>query len=256
MKNFLSMALLVITLNASAQERAYDPGEWLRFRIHYGWFNASFATLEVKNATYNAKPVHHIVGKGKSTGLLHLFFKVDDNYESYVDKTSGQPYKFIRKIDEGGHTKDIEINFNQKANTALVKNYKHNTEKSFTTKAKVHDMISSFYYLRNNIDRNTLVEGDDKFLNLFFDEENFQFKLKFLERETIKTKFGNMKCLKFRPYVQAGRVFKEEESLTFWVSDDDNMLPVKIKANLAVGSLDADLEAFKGLKHPFQIVVN
>ena len=256
MKTILSITLIVISLNITAQEKAYDTGEWLKFRIHYGWFNASYATLEVKDDIYNSKPVHHIVGQGKSTGLLHVFFKVDDNYETYIDKNSFTPYKFVRKIDEGGHTKDIEINFDQEKNTALVDNKKHKTQKTFTTKDKVHDMISAFYFLRNDIDRNTLKIGDEKLLDLFFDEQNYDFKLKFLKRETIKTKFGKIKCLKFRPYVQAGRVFKEEESLTFWVSDDSNMLPVKIQADLAVGSLEADLEAFKGLKHPFKIVVN
>ena len=39
----------------------------------------------------------------------------------------------------------------------------------------------------------------------------------------------------------AGRVFKEEESLTLWVSADKNKIPLKIKADLAVGSLRADL---------------
>ena len=65
-----------------------------------------------------------------------------------------------------------------------------------------------------------------------------------------------MSCLKFRPYVQSGRVFKEQESLTVWVSDDDNKIPIRIKADLAVGSLKADLDAYKGLKHPFIIRVD
>ena len=55
--------------------------------------------------------------------------------------------------------------------------------------------------------------------------------------------------------MQADRIFKEEESLTFWVSDDKNKIPLKIKANLAVGSLEADLEAFKGLNHSFKIIM-
>jgi hypothetical protein len=59
----------------------------------------------------------------------------------------------------------------------------------------------------------------------------------------------------FRPLVQAGRVFKEQESLTVWVSDDANKLPLRIKASLAVGSLKADLESFKGLSNPFTIKV-
>ena len=72
----------------------------------------------------------------------------------------------------------------------------------------------------------------------------------------LDTKLGKMAALKFRPYVMAGRVFKEEESLTLWVSDDGNRMPLKIKAELAVGSLNADIHAFKGLKHPLRIIMD
>ena len=57
----------------------------------------------------------------------------------------------------------------------------------------------------------------------------------------------------FRPLVQSGRVFKEKESLTVWISNDQNKIPLRIKAELAVGSIKADLDAYKGLKHPFKV---
>jgi hypothetical protein len=60
--------------------------------------------------------------------------------------------------------------------------------------------------------------------------------------------------MKFRPMVQAGRVFKEQESVTVWISDDKNKIPLRIKASLAVGSLRAELEEFKGLAHPFNMI--
>ena len=116
-------------------------------------------------------------------------------------------------------------------------------------------MISAYYYLRNQIDVENLKKGDEIITNMFFDKETFGFKLKYLGKETIRTKFGKVNALKFRPYVMAGRVFKEEESLTLWVSNDKNRIPLRIKANLAIGSLRADLVAFKGLKHSFKIVV-
>ena len=117
-------------------------------------------------------------------------------------------------------------------------------------------MMSAFYYLRNNVDSKNLKINQEIQINLFFDKENFDFKLKFLGRELIETKFGKVASLKFRPYVQSGRVFKEKESLTVWISDDKNKVPLRLQADLAVGSIKADLEAYKGLKHSFRIVVN
>lgn len=254
---FLSIAALLTTLaftsasKPSSIEPAYKSGEWFKFRIHYGVFNASYATLGVKNEMLNGKKVYHLKGKGESTGLMHLFFKVDDRYESYVDRIDGKPYRFIRDIDEGGHTKDIQIDFDHKAHKATVNNKKHKEITTMDIKPGTQDMISSFYYLRNLVDTDNITPGDEFILPMFFDKENYDFKMKFLEREVVKTKFGKIKALKFRPYVQSGRVFEEEESLTVWISDDQNKIPLKIQAKLAVGSLTADLDAFKGLTHSF-----
>jgi len=82
------------------------------------------------------------------------------------------------------------------------------------------------------------------------------FKLKYLGKEIVNSKFGKINCLKFRPVVQSGRVFKEQESVTLWVSDDKNKLPIRIQADILVGSIKADLENFKNLKHPFEITID
>ncbi|RIA08405.1 uncharacterized protein DUF3108 [Flavobacteriaceae bacterium MAR_2010_72] len=257
LKGFILLFALFLTTNLAfaQQKQAFKDGEWFKFEMSYsGFLKAGNATLEVKETSYKGKPVYHVVGKGWTTGAIKWFFKVKDRYESYFDKYTGLPYKSIRQIDEGGHTKDIEIEFDHKDKKAYVNNKKHKTHGVYATEKDVQDMVSAFYYLRNNYDTSTIKEGDVVSLNMFFDEENFKFRLKFLGRETIKTEFGKVNALMFRPYVMAGRVFKEQESLTLWVSADDNKIPLKIKADLAVGSLRADLEAFRGLKHPFPII--
>ncbi|MCC4211774.1 DUF3108 domain-containing protein [Leeuwenhoekiella parthenopeia] len=256
MKRILTLIILLgFGVSTYAQEPAFQDGEWFQFRISYsGWWKAGEATLAVVNDTYKGKPVYHVKGKGVTTGMTKLFFSVEDYYETYIDKQSTMPYRFIRKIDEGGHTKDKIIDFDQQARVATVNDKKHNSITTYKTEPSIHDMVSSFYYLRNSIDTKTLKEGDETVINMFFDQENFKFKLKFLGREVIKTKFGKVNSLIFRPYVQAGRVFKEKESLTVWISDDQNKIPLQIKADLAVGSLKADIEAYKGLKHPFYII--
>ncbi len=258
MKKFI-IILLFLTIsstNYEQRESAFQTGEWFRFRMSYsGFLTAGSATLQVKDARINGKQVYHVVGKGTTSGAIRWFFKVKDRYESYFDKTTLLPYKFVRDINEGGHTKNIEIEFDQENQKAYVNDKKRKKKKTITTKPNVQDMVSAYYYLRDNIDVKNLKIGDEIKTDMFFDGENYGFKLKFLGTENIYTTFGEVKTLKFRPYVMAGRVFKEEESLTLWVSNDKNKIPLRIKADLAVGSLRADLDAYKGLKHPFDIIV-
>jgi len=257
MNNFFLILLFFSQVVISqTTKKSYDTGEWLNFRVHYGFVTAGYATLEVDQAYINGKEVFHIKGEGKTTGLSRFFFKVEDIYQSYIDKEKDIPYRFIRKIDEGGHTKDIQIDFDHDSQKALVNNKKHKEKSTVSFPENVQDMVSAFYYLRNNLDVNNLKNNDEIDMDMFFDKENYKFKLKFLGREILKTEFGKVPCLIFRPYVQSGRVFKEKESLTVWVSDDDNKIPLLIKADLAVGSLKASLTEFKGLNHSFKIHVD
>ncbi|NER14459.1 DUF3108 domain-containing protein [Leptobacterium flavescens] len=262
MKKILGILFLLLlstgfsVQNNNTNYKAFKSGEWFQFRIHYGIFNASYATLEVKDEYMDGVPVHHVIGKGRTTGLARLFFKVDDTYETFIDKEDGRPYRFIRNINEGGHTKDVEINFDYENNTALYHDKKRDRKKIVAIHDEIHDMVSTFYYLRNEVNIDSLRINDEFTLDMLYDDdETFKFRLKYLGKETIRTKFGKVNCLKFRPYVQSGRVFKEKESLTIWVSNDQNKIPLRVKADLAVGSIKADLNAYKGLRHQFKIVV-
>jgi hypothetical protein len=253
MKKLVLIILILTTLAFDTQkEDAFGTGEYFKFRIHYGIVNAGYATLEIKDATISNKKVHHAVGKGYTTGMSKFFFKVEDLYESYFDKETGSPYRYIRKIDEGGYTKNQEGIFNQAENRVLVKDYKRKSEKTIITTDNVQDIISSFYYLRNHPTIDKLKPGEAITIDMFFDEEITKFKLKYIGRQDITTKFGTVSTMVFKPLVQTGRVFKEKESVTLWITDDDNKVPIRIKADLAVGSLKADLDEYKGLKNPFK----
>ncbi|CAM1371294.1 conserved exported hypothetical protein [Tenacibaculum sediminilitoris] len=257
MRKILFFIFLVISQSFFAQccKTAYKSGEWLRFDMSYsGFLKAGTAVLELKEKKLDDKKVLHAIGKGKTTGVISWFFKVEDKYESYFGIDRVEPYLFKRKINEGGYKKNRHITFNHQKNTAYVQDFRKNKDTLISVRSP-QDMISTFYFLRSQ-DTKTLKKGDEIKLNIFFDNKSYPFKLRFLGYEILKTKFGKVKTQKFRPLVQAGRVFKAKESVTIWISADDNKIPIKMKASLAVGSLRAELNAYKGLANPFEIIVD
>ena len=258
MKKTFVLILTLMVFGLNAQEiPAFKAGEWLKFRIHYGFLNASFATLKLESKKLDTIPVYHVVGIGRTTGLARIFFKVDDRYESYFGKDDSKPYRFIRKIDEGGYTKDIEIDFDYNRDKALLTDNKNKKKFDFEIDDSIQDLLSAAYHLRKNYSINDLSIGESITMDMLFDDDGpYQFKLKYLGKEIVKTKFGKVECLKFRPYVQSGRVFKEQESLTLWVSNDLNKIPIRIKADLAVGSIKADLDGYNGLRNQFKIIMD
>jgi len=242
---FLLFFVLVKAQNGSS---SFKEGEFLKYKIHYGLLNAGFTSVEVREAQDENKL--HAIGKGWTTGMVSFLFKVNDRYETYIDKETNRPSRFIRKINEGGYKKDKEILFDFKTHQAQVFDYKNDTVASFFIQNNVQDMLSSFYYLRS-LDLKTLKENDSIDVNMFFDERMHNIKVLVLGRDVLKTDFGEINCIKIRPLVLEGRVFKDEENVTLWLSDDDNKIPIKIKASILVGSVKAELIEFKGLAHPF-----
>jgi hypothetical protein len=235
---------------------SFKKGEWLKFRLHYGFFNASYASLSLEEEILKNEVIYKATAIGRTTGIARFFFKVDDIYETYFNKTHVKPLRSTRNISEGGYTKNVEINYDYLNNTANITDIKNSKLSSVSIQKNVQDLISTFYYLRNHFDIGNLKKNDFIKIIIFFDADNYDFKMQFLGLEDVETKFGGVNCFKFRPYIESGRVFKDSESLTLWVSNDRNKIPIKVKAGLRIGSIEADLEQFKGLKFPFKIKIN
>src|SRR5690554_6814458 len=69
MKRILLLVFIFNTICLTAQNKAYGDGEWFKFRVHYGFVTAGYATLQAKSTHLNGKEVYHVRGEGKTVGL-------------------------------------------------------------------------------------------------------------------------------------------------------------------------------------------
>ena len=216
---------------------AFKEGEVLTFRLHYGFMDAGVAILEVKPdiMEISGRKVFHIVGNGFSKGSFDWFFKVRDRYETYMDKDASIPWLFVRRVEEGGYKFNQDYVFNH-----YTKKVDIGGGEKMDIPSGVQDMLSAFYSARN-IDFTDAKENQVYSVMSFVDKELWPVKMRFISRETVNTDLGKFKCLKFHPLVQRGRVFKSEEDLNIWITDDKNHIPVRAQAKLLVGSIKLDI---------------
>lgn len=228
------------------QNTAFKEGEILSYRLHYGAINAGRAILEVKPDLMhvNGRDLYHIVGTGFTTGTADWFFKVRDRYETFMDKSALVPWLFVRRVDEGGYKFSQDYTFNHYTKKVDVGN-----GEKYDVPVGIQDMVSAFYSARN-LDFSNAKQGDEYTLSCFVDKEIWPLKIKFVGREEIETDIGKYRCLKFRPIVQKGRVFKKEEDLNVWISDDKNHIPMRVQADILIGSIKMDITAVKNLANP------
>ena len=229
---------------------AFKAGEILTYKLHYGFIDAGVAVLEVKPNTIDVsgRQVFHIVANGYSRGTFDWFFKVRDRYETFIDKDAMLPWMFVRRVNEGGYIINQDYTFNHYTNKVDV-----GAGEKVTVPEGTQDMISAFYAARN-LDLSKAKEGDVFTINSIVDKEIWPLKIRYVGKDEIKTEIGKFRCLKFRPIVQKGRIFKQEDDLNVWISDDENRVPLRAQAKLLVGSIKLDITNAQNLANKSAIV--
>tara|TARA_B110000211_G_C13965454_1_gene502535 strand:- start:10 stop:810 length:801 start_codon:yes stop_codon:yes gene_type:complete len=255
---WIGISLLVfasITLNAQElrthKQDAVHRGEELTLGASYGFAEAARIQLSVlsESKDIGGRSTFHVVGKGVSLGAFNWFFKVKDRYDTFIDTESFVPWVFLRRVKEGGYKLERNIYFDQRKKIAKVKSLKDGSVTSHEMEENAQDLLSAFYYART-LDLQSAELNDEFLIPTFFDQENYNLKIKFIGRDVVKTKLGKVNCLKFRPMLQEGRIFKEKEKMVIWISDDANKVPIRVKTDLLIGSLKLDLKSYSGLKAP------
>lgn len=239
----------------SVKNKSFLPGEVLTYKVHYGFITAATAEMTISDKLYNLndRRCYKVEVKGRSIGMFDLFLRIRDTWGTYLDTAAIVTHKFYRKIEEGRYRKNEVVEFDHEKKIAYSKTFdnrkkKWKPTKTFEVPNNVQDLVSTYYYMRT-LDFKELNEGDIITVNTFFDEELYDFSVRFVGRDEVKTKLGKIRSLVLSPIMPENSLFDGENAIKVWISDDINKVPLKIKAEMFVGAVEIDIQSFKkGIK--------
>lgn len=237
----------------STKNTSFADKERLTMRVYYNmsfiWINAGTAEINTSVEELNGHKTYHVVGTGRTAKSYEWFFKVRDKYETYLDKETMLPSRFVRTVNEGGFKINQDVAFNHKKGTATSE------KKTITIPKCTHDVLSAVCFARN-INYDNYEVGDKIPFTMYIDDENFELYIKYLGKEEINTRMGKFKAIKIRPLLVSGTVFQSGEKMIVWVSDDSNHVPLRVESQIAVGSIKADLVDYANLRNPFTSMIS
>lgn len=232
----------------SAKNISFKEGEKLTFRVYYNmsfvWITAGYADFTTRGEDMNGRKVYHITGDGKTAKSYEWFYKVRDRYETYIDKETLLPSRFVRDVNEGGFKINQDVAFYQAKEQAV------SNQKAYPITKCTQDVLSAIFYARN-IDYSRYKPGDKIPFNMFLDDKLYSLYIKYVGKEDVETKMGKFHSIKIVPLLIEGTIFKGGEKMTIWVSDDDNHLPLRVDSPILVGSIKVDLISYENLRNPF-----
>ena len=254
MKKWLTIALFVATPFALYAQNETKPfffnNRHMAYTIRFGFLKAG--TMECKSETnahlIEGKKCYKLEVMGKTAGTFAAFAKIQDRWMSYVDTSIGLPFRFIRELRENNYSKEELTEFDRLNNLAVVSTKTNQDEyqvATYNTPANVHDMISAYLAL-NATSLHLMKKNDIVQLNIFLDDSTFEFRLKYLGKEEIKTKYGKRDSFKISPIMPENSIFSKKEAIICWISADCEKIPLKLRAKVKIGTLELNLEKYSG----------
>lgn len=250
--------------SVSEDSLAFQAGEKMSFVLHYQWgainTDVGHATVSLDTLRYNGRKAFLCSAYGKTTRMFDLFFKVREDFKSWFACDGLRPLKFTRDTYEGGYEARNTYVYNWSAAEPYIAADVYSSKRGMKS-MQLHltpctfDLPALFFFARN-MDFDIIEPGRKYPMTFAIDDEVFNVYFILHGRETVKVKgLGTIKTIKFAAKLLEGEVFKGEEDMIIWVTDDENRLPVLFEAPLLVGVATGRMTGYEGLAHPFDAMV-
>lgn len=252
-------------MSVTEDSLAFKAGEKMDFVLHYQWgainTDVGYATVTLDSLTYNGEKAFLCSAYGKTTRMFDLFFKVREDFKSWFTRDGLRPLKFTRDTYEGGYEAKNTYHYLWDAAEPYIAADVYSSKRGMKMMQLpltpcTFDLPALFFFARN-MDFDAVVPGRRYPMTFAIDDDVYNVYFILYGRETIKVKgIGTVKTIKFAAKLLEGEVFKGEEDMLIWVTDDSNRLPVYFEAPLLVGTATGRMTGWEGLKYPFTALID
>lgn len=227
------------------ENKAFNIGEYLKFKVKYGIIPAGTAIIEIADTLrYNGMKCFKVTSVAHSNGFVSAFYRVRDTVISYIDYDGIFSHYFRKRLMEGSYQTEKVTEFDQRRHLAIT------GEDTIRTYAFVQDAFSALYYARTL----EVLPGNDLNIDNHTDKKNYPLKIIVHGKETVEVPAGKFDCIIVEPVMRAEGIFKAKGSIKIWLTDDRYKIPVKMQTEVFfLGSIHANLEEYKLGEFPEEI---
>lgn len=240
------------------EEPSFKVGERAVYNIYYNlgfiWVHAGDAIFSVEKATKKGKSYYKLQLTGNTKRSFDRFYRIRDTFSVMVSEADLVPHFYREVKNEDSYFADFCYYFDYTGEPTVRFDFNRKGVRSVDSLEigkEVFDLLTTCYRFRS-LDVNRINEGTYLPFNMLFEKSIYNLGLTYKGKEEIKLRNKkSYKALKFTPRLITGDLFKKEDAMSIYVSDDDNHVPLYIEAKIKVGAVKVMLESVKNTKYPF-----
>ena len=271
----LSAFLVSALIPLRAQELPFAGGEAVKYTIHYKCgVNADLAALAITGEEEGAN--YHVTAHISTFRFWDSFYKIRDRYESTFALAPGlKPRTAVRDVNEGSYWAKCNYDWTKDASSihaVIDKRNRPHRDTVLRENGTIRDIFNMIYLCRA-ADYAKLEKGEKVRGIVAMDRTIYQVTMRYAGREKKKVNGQTWNTVKLgiSLKVRSGATgegdtavslgdtsadFQGGEKMWFWVTDDENRLPVLFAADLKVGAIQGRLTEVSGNKYPFTSKTN
>ena len=259
---FFLFSLLPLSMQAQSQcgieNKAFTGGEFLAYDLYFNWkfvwLKVGSASMSTVKSTFGGQSAYRTSLTTRGNEKLDGVFVMRDTLLSYCSEKDLSPLYFRKGALEGKRYYVDELWYTYPRNHCRLHMHRIDADGEQRWQDKeyaecIYDMMSIFLRARN-FSSAGMKEGDIIPMPISDARSLANSWLTYRGKETYKIEGTKEKfrCLVFSFYEREDG--KNHELIRFFVTDDDNHIPVRLDMFLSFGSAKAYLKAYKGVRGP------
>lgn len=256
------MSCLLCCVSLAAQEipvSRFQPGEKVDYQLYFKWglimAKAGKVSLSVDKASYQNQPAWQYSLLFRTNGIFERIYRMRDTLACFYTYDNGLLQYSHKHSDDGDYYSVDELAFAYEENRTQIhsKRYTPTRTKIDTTliaEGNVHDMLSATMYLRS-LDWSRLRLGDEQPFLIAVGRDIVHAAFRYEGQQVIDR--GEVKYRTRHFYVDVyDEAFTQSKAAgEVWIGDDENHIPIKIRAKLKIGAAEVYYRTSENLKYPF-----
>jgi hypothetical protein len=225
-----------------------DVGEFFVFEVSYFGITAGHVKLTTESEkVVNGEPRYHFNASMRSARFYSTLYSLDDSIDSYLDKKSFLPVKYVLTQRESGQSvDDLQIFDHDKNEThVFYKRLKKGKKKTYRKIASIptsfHDSYSAIHFVRSF----PLRVGDKYEFPVITRGKKWILKVDTLKHEFIKIMGEKIKAVKIKAETHYPGVLEKKGDIHFWFSADKHKKLLKFDAKVKIGTVTGDLVEYQ-----------
>lgn len=252
--------LLIGPLQAQCMQNntIFSEGEKVEFDIYFKWGvlmpRGGGASIEISESNYEGIPVWKSELLLWTTGLADKIFKIRDTMENYVTKQNPRLLYSTKHSNEGGYYQVDNLTYTYRGEETLVHSFRRDLKRIKADTVLIGgecvlDILGALMHARS-FDWNEMISGHQYHLQAAMGRSVIPISYRYEGQRIVERDDVKYATRYFVVDIFDAAFTESKEALEIWMGDDQNHLPIKVRAKLKIGAMEAYYRSSSNLRYP------